>query len=162
MQLVVADTGPVNYLILVGHIDTLSRLFEKVILPASVRDELKHSGAPQTVRQWIASPPAWIEIHQAVNPHDPALGDLDVGEEEAIILAVQLHADMVLMDDREGVLAARSRGFRVTGTLGILSIAASQNFIELSDAFDRLKRTNFHYQQEIMDQLLADSRERLK
>jgi predicted nucleic acid-binding protein len=154
---VVADTGPVNYLLLIRHIDVLPLLFEKVILPASVRNELKHPKAPETVRQWIADPPAWIEVHEAVNPHDPALADLDAGEEEAIILAVELHADMVLMDDREGVIAARSRGFRVAGTLGILSMAASQGFVDLADAFARLKRTNFHYQQEIMDQLLADS-----
>jgi hypothetical protein len=66
VQLVVADTGPINYLILIGHIGILPALFEKVILPAVVRDES--------------------------------------GEEDAITLAVELHADLILMDDRDGAL----------------------------------------------------------
>ena len=64
MQLVIADTGPVNYLILIGHIDVLPALFEKVILPAIVRDELKHRKAPLAVQSWIADPPPWVEVRQ--------------------------------------------------------------------------------------------------
>ena len=69
MQLVIADTGPINYLILIGHIDILPVLFQKVILPSIVRDELKHQKAPAAVQQWIANPPAWVEVHSI--PHAP-------------------------------------------------------------------------------------------
>jgi predicted nucleic acid-binding protein len=65
---------------------------------------------------------------------------LDAGEEDAIAPAVELHADLILMDDRDGVLVARSKGFRVAGTLGVLSMAAEHG-----------------YQQEVMDQLLAEN-----
>jgi predicted nucleic acid-binding protein len=58
VQLVIADTGPVNYLIPIGHIDILPALFQKVILPAVVRDELEHQKAPAAVQQWIANLPA--------------------------------------------------------------------------------------------------------
>ena len=47
MQLVIAETSPINYLILIGHIDILPVLFQKVILPAVIRDELSHKKAPQ-------------------------------------------------------------------------------------------------------------------
>ncbi len=40
MQVVIADTGPVNYLILIGHIDILPAMFEQVLLPSAVRGEL--------------------------------------------------------------------------------------------------------------------------
>jgi predicted nucleic acid-binding protein len=155
--LVIADTGPINYLILIGHIDALPALFEKVILPAAVRDELRHRKAPPAVQNWIADPPSWAEGHQSVHVHDPSMETLDAGEEDAIGLAVELHADLILMDDRDGALIARSKGFRVAGTLGILSMAAERGLVNLAEAFERIKLTSFHYQQEIMDQLLADA-----
>jgi predicted nucleic acid-binding protein len=81
VQLVIADTGPVNYLILIGHIDVLPALFEKVILPAVVRDELKHRKASPVVQQWIADPPLWVEIHASAQVHDPSADALDPGED---------------------------------------------------------------------------------
>ncbi len=58
MQLVIADTGPVNYLILIGHIDILPALFHQVILPSAVLDELNETRTPASVRDWIAAPPS--------------------------------------------------------------------------------------------------------
>jgi len=157
VQLVIADTGPINYLILIGHIDILPALFQKVILPAVVRDELKHQKAPAAVQQWIANPPAWAEVHPTPHAHDPAMEKLDAGEEDAIALAIELHADLILMDDRDGILVARSKGFRVSGTLGILSMAAAHGLLGLAEAFDRIKRTSFYCRQEVVDQFLADA-----
>jgi predicted nucleic acid-binding protein len=91
-----------------------------------------------------------------VHVHDPALDKLDAGEEDAIALAVELRADLLLMDDREGVIVARRMGFKVAGTLTILAMAAQHRLLNLADAFDRIKRTNFHYQQELMDQFINE------
>jgi predicted nucleic acid-binding protein len=161
VRLVIADTGPINYLILIGHIDILPGLFDKVILPGVVRDELKHRNAPPAVRGWIADLPSWAEVRHAAHVFDisraASLEALDAGEEEAIALAVELRADLILMDDRDGVLVARSKGFRVAGTLGILSMAAGRGLVNLPEAFESIKQTNFYYQQEIMDQLLAEA-----
>jgi predicted nucleic acid-binding protein len=132
VQLVIADTGPINYLILIGHIDILPALFQKVILPAVVRDELKHRKAPAAVQQWIANPPAWAEVHPTPHAQDPAMAQLDSGEQDAIALAIELHADLILMDDRDGILVARTKGFRVSGTLGILAMAAAHGLLSLA------------------------------
>jgi len=61
VRLVIADTGPINYLILIGHIELLPVLFEKVTLPAAVQSELTSHKAPDAVRNWTANPPAWLE-----------------------------------------------------------------------------------------------------
>jgi predicted nucleic acid-binding protein len=158
VQLVIADTSPINYLLLIGHIEILPALFQKVILPGEVRDELSHPKAPPVVRNWIASAPAWVEIRQKPSgiDHDRSLESLDIGEEAAIRLAIHLKAVLLLMDDEEGVIAARRKGLEVTGTLGVLSRAAQRNLLDLADAFDRLKRTNFRYPQEVMDQFLRE------
>jgi predicted nucleic acid-binding protein len=158
VRLVIADTSPINYLLLIGYIDILPALFDRVTLPAIVRDELSHPKAPPAVRNWIAAPPAWVDVRQTptVHAHDASMDRLDAGEEDAIALAVELHADLLLMDDEEGVLVARGKGLEVTGTLGILSRAAQRQLLNLTEAFERIKLTNFHYQQEIMDRFLAE------
>ena len=158
MQLVIADTGPVNYLLLIGHIDILPALFEKVILPVAVKDELSNPDTPVSVRDWMADPPSWVEVHQTMSPIvDVSLRELGVGETEAIALATELHADLLLMDDRRGVKAALQRGLAVTGTMGLLTRAARQGILDLADAFERLKNTNFRYWQEIMDAMLREA-----
>ena len=157
MQLVIADTSPINYLLLIGHIDVLPAVFQKIVLPGIVRNELSHPKAPLVVRDWIANPPAWVEIRPTTShPHDAALDGLDAGEEDAIALALELHADVLLMDDEDGAIVARAKGFEVTGTLGVLNRAAQRRLVDLADAFDRIKRTNFRYRQETMDALLAE------
>lgn len=109
-QLVIADTSPLNYLVLIGHVDILPALFERVILPSAVWDELKHAKAPSAVTDWIASRPAWVDVRRTSHLHTGSLEMLDAGEEAAIALAVELHADLLLMDDEEGVIAARAKG----------------------------------------------------
>lgn len=153
---VVADTSPINYLILIGHVAVLPALFGKVILPAVVRDELARPKAPLMVRDWLANPPAWLEVRSSVQTGDPSLADLDDGERSAILLAMELHADLLLIDERRAAKTARSKGFRVAGTLAILGMAARRDLLNLPDALDRLKQTSFHYSQEILDQFLAE------
>jgi predicted nucleic acid-binding protein len=95
MRLVVADTSPLNYLILIGHAALLHSLFEKIFVPQVVRDELAHMGAPEEVRRWIAAPPAWLEIEPVdLLNNDPDLSRLDDGEHAAILLAEKMHADL--------------------------------------------------------------------
>jgi predicted nucleic acid-binding protein len=153
---VVADTSPINYLILIGHVAVLPVLFGKIILPTVVRDELARPKAPLAVREWLANPPAWLEVHPSLQAADISLADLDDGERSAILLALELHADLLLIDERRAAKTARSRGFRVAGTLAILGMAARRDLLRLSDAIDRLKRTSFHYSQEVLDQFLAE------
>jgi len=86
---------------------------------------------------------------------DPALAALDDGEQAAIALASATNADLLLMDDRDGVAVARARGVEVTGTLGVLDRAALRGLIDLSTAFAALRATNFHVNQKLLDVLLA-------
>ena len=116
MRLVIADTGPINYLVLIGNIDLLPVLFENVILPSAVRAELADPDAPPSVRNWIADSPAWVDIQETPIPefNQAPVEGLDEGETAAIALAILLHADLVLMDDRRGVIVARGKGLSVT------------------------------------------------
>ena len=86
---------------------------------------------------------------------DSALQSLDEGERAAIALALYVHADLILIDERKGASVAVSKGFEVTGVLGVLELAARQGLLDLADTFTRLKATNFRYRQSILDEILS-------
>jgi len=161
MRVVVADTSPLNYLTLIDAVDLLPRLFDRVFVPAAVYDELTDDGAPAVVRAWIAQAPPWLEVKP--NPDsssdDAVAMALDDGERAAVELAGAIGADLILMDDRDGAAFARAKGFAVTGTLGVLDLAARRGLIDLPQAFARLKATSFHYRQGLLDALLARRQE---
>lgn len=155
MRLVVADTGPLHYLVLIGHIDLIPALFETVFVPSEVRDELSRAETPPEVRAWIGRPPAWITVVPALAATaDPDLLRIDRGERAAIVLADSLKVDAILMDDRAGVAAAKARGFAVVGTLGILDAAARHGHVDLPQALARLRKTTFRRKDELFDALL--------
>lgn len=66
MLLVVADTGPLRYLIEIGHIEILPRLFQKILVPTLVFDELRHDSAPHLVKLWAKTPPDWVDVLPAM------------------------------------------------------------------------------------------------
>ena len=155
MQLVIADTSPINYLILIGRIGLLPRLFERVALPSAVERELADLDAPLDVRNWIANPPSWLELHPTLEfGNDPVEG-LDEGESAAIALAEFLHADLLLIDERAGFRAAKKRGLCVTGTLGVLDLAAERGLIDFAEAIHRLENTSFWLPTSLLETLRA-------
>ena len=156
MRLVVADGSPLNYLVWIEQVEILPALFERIFVPEVVQNELRHSEAPESVRRWIAAPPSWLEIvPEEHESGDPDLLRLDDGERAAILLAIRIGAELLVIDDRDGVDLARSRGLAVTGTLGILDLAATRGLIRLSEAVERLKGTSFRYPPDLLNALLA-------
>lgn len=141
-RVVVADTGPLHYLVLIGQIDLLPRLFAAVTVPTIVRDELLHPNTPQSVRDWAADPPPWLAVAMPPAHDERALQRLDAGESAAIALALALPADLILMDDRAAVAVARARGLAVVGTIGTRDLAGRRKLIDIADAVGRLKATN--------------------
>ena len=120
-MIVVADAGPIHYLILIEAIDVIYPLYDRVLVPKTVAEELTQSGAPEVIRTWMERPPEWCQIRPDP-PDDPALkAFLDPGERAAIALALSFPADRFLIDDWEGRVEAERRGLRITGTLGVKS-----------------------------------------
>ncbi|MGH9611417.1 MAG: DUF3368 domain-containing protein, partial [Bryobacteraceae bacterium] len=124
-MIVVADTSPLNYLIWVECDRLFHDVYGLIVVPAGVMQELDHARAPSPVRAWLARLPGWVEVQRTVAAPDPGLSDLGLGEQEAIQLAEEQHADLLLIDERKGRQAAKRRGLRTTGTLGVL-LAAGQ------------------------------------
>jgi predicted nucleic acid-binding protein len=70
-----------------------------------------------------------------------------------ITLALSIGGESVLLDERKGRQAARERGLRVSGTLGVIRLAADQKLITLNDALDRLEKTNFRVSMRLLNSL---------
>lgn len=142
-MIVVSDTTPINHLILAGQIFVLPQLLGKVIIPFAVLQELQNSKTPEVVRDFIKNSPEWLETRQAHVLFDAELDELDAGEREAIILAEQLKADLILIDERRGRQTALKRHLPVVGTLGILERASDKGLIDLSETLHQLKENGF-------------------
>jgi len=161
-MIVVADTTPVNYLILIGEIDVLPKLYGRVVIPHAVQEEWIRSRAPASVRAWIEQPPRWLEILSPAPFVDSALAKLDAGEREAIALAEQLlfssDAIQLIVDELHGRREAERRGLPVIGTIGVLREAAEEGLLDLRSAIDRLRQTSFHISPAILTRLLDNAR----
>jgi predicted nucleic acid-binding protein len=142
-MIVVSDTSPLNYLVIIGRHELLHQLFGQVIIPSAVAAELRHCGAPAIVRHWLASPPAWLQIVSAIRVED-SLAQLGAGEAEAITLAQRLKADILLCDDAEARPAAAARGLKVTGTLGLLEAGSIKGLLDLPTAIQQLRNTTLN------------------
>lgn len=154
-MIVVADTTPLNYLILIGHPDVLHALYDKVIVPSAVLRELQHAKAPVQVSLWAQSPPLWLE-ERVVRQLDPTLpSTLGDGEREAISLGLQLRAELLLMDERIGRVHARARRIPAVGTLLVLLQAAQNGLLEYRDALSRLRSAGFRFSAELETEMLA-------
>jgi predicted nucleic acid-binding protein len=127
-RVVVSDTSPIRALAHFGELVWLERLFGQIYLPPAVAQELASPSNPLTVV--IARNVPFLSI---VAPTDAARIaalqlTLDSGEAEAIALAEQLKADLILVDETVGRRAALDAGFQILGTLGIILEAKRQGW----------------------------------
>lgn len=156
-MIVVADTSPLNYLILIEEIDLLFALFGHVLLPQAVFQELQHPKTSPKVSEWVAHHPPWVQV---LTPN-PATNDelirLDPGEREAIQLALELGINTVLLDEADGRRLAKKFHLEVRGTLGILERGARLGLLDFRMALSKLERTNFRLSPAVRNAFLKRS-----
>jgi predicted nucleic acid-binding protein len=151
-MVVIADSSPIVALVNIGHIDVLPKLFGHVLIPPAVSSEIAAPARPQAVRDFAAARPPWLEVRSPTTVE--ALPGLHRGEREALSLAIELGADLVLIDERRGYREAVARKLNAVGTVRVLERAAAEGMLELRDAFERLKRTDFWISHKLLDERL--------
>jgi predicted nucleic acid-binding protein len=159
-MIVVADTSPLNYLIQIECEAILSVLYKDVLVPKLVLAELCHPEAPAAIHKWLLDIPRWIEVRQTISLPDSNLAFLGPGEREAIQLAQEQHADLLLIDERKGRAEARRRGLATTGTLGVLLAAGERGLVDPAASYQRLSsETTFRVTPELQEVFLQRVRE---
>ena len=151
-MIVVSNTSPVNYLVLLKKDYVFPAMFGAVFAPPAVVAELSSKGAPEAVRAWIGSPPSWLHV-QSPRDVDRSL-DLDTGEREAIALAQELNADRILLDEAKARRAAISRGLKVAGTLAVLFEASERGLLDLGQTINELGATNFYLDEKLVQAIM--------
>jgi predicted nucleic acid-binding protein len=159
-MVVVADTAPLHYLVQIGYDALLPQLFAEVLIPPAVWQELHEENTPAVVQRWVEQIPAWLRVGSLQAPPDQSLASLDAGEREAIQLAHEVGAILLLIDERAGARMAREQGLLVTGTLGLLLDAAQQGLLPLEEALGRLATTNFRRTSQLFHQVRELARQR--
>ncbi len=157
-MLVVADSSPINILIRIECTHVLPALFGTVVIPPEVRQELSDVRTPDVVRLWMSSLPAWLSVHPAVSVE--SISPLNLGEQAAISLAREMHADALLIDDLDGRRAAAQRGLVVIGTLGVLERAAERALVDLEHVVTALRATDFRLSESLL--VAALQRDRMR
>jgi uncharacterized protein len=126
--IVISDTSAILNLAIIGQLDLLRRLYDKVVIPSAVLKEIKNTKAPDAIPLEL---PAWIEVKSVDNTSlVVALStELDDGESEAICLAVELAADLLLLDERLARQVASRFHLRYIGLLGVLIEAKRKSIV---------------------------------
>jgi predicted nucleic acid-binding protein len=118
-MIIVSDTSPLNYLVLIGYVDVLAKLFGRIIIPRAVFREMQHPKTPPEVKTWMNAAPAWLEVRQADFSWFTPSKKLGDGEHEAIALAKRTNA-AILIDDRDGTREAHKNSLTTVSTLTLL------------------------------------------
>ena len=153
MAEVVADTSPIIALHQAGQLSLLQRLFSQIQIPPGVAQELR-PGMPE--------PPAWIVVRPLAHPIASEIlrASQGVGESEALALAMEVQADLVIVDDRPARRLAANLGFPVVGTAGTLLRAKQLGFIsEVRPLLDEIIRRGFRLSRAIRERVLMDAGE---
>jgi hypothetical protein len=158
--IVVSDTSPITNLAAIGRLDLLRQIYGQVIIPDAVFQELtdvggQHPGAIVQQLDWVESRTVSNQILVTA-----LQVELDKGEAEAIALARELAADLLLIDEHLGRAAATRLGVRIIGLLGVLIEAKHRGLIqEVKPLVDALMNHGFHVKHDLYQIVLKTAGE---
>ena len=165
---VVADTSPLSYLILIGEVEVLPHFYEEISMPPAVSEELRHPDGPGRTQRWIEDPPTWLQVENPPGQGSREVGSetqsmlhsLERGERHAIRLARSKEdssqgKSLLVIDERDGRLIAMDLGLPITGTLGTLDEAASEELVDAERVAAQLKETSFRASEELYRWLIG-------
>lgn len=162
-MIVISDSSPLINLACINRVELLPAIFEHIIIPQSVYEEIVILGRGQPGSEIIESA-NWISIKDCtlIEQVNQFRKELDQGEAEALALALELNADILLMDEFKGRSIARQKEIRVIGLLGILLEAKKKNLIEnVKNEMDRLiSEANFWISAELYSEVLKSASEK--
>lgn len=159
---IVSNASPLIHLAYVGHLDILRALYGEVLIPEAVWQEVVVKGSSQPGSKEVQEAD-WIKRHSVTNQMlvRALQRDLDAGESEAIVLAIETGAELLLMDERLGREVARYLGVRCIGLVGVLLEAKQKGFIPaIKPLLEALRyRSGFYLSDTLVKRVLQDAGE---
>ena len=156
-MIVASNTSPIVNLAVIGWLELLQKLYGKVFIPQSVEHEIAVIGAGQPGAMEIQTL-EWVESREVMDRVLVTVlqAELDAGEAEAIALAIQLEADLLLMDERRGREVSYRFGLQFIGLLGVLVEAKHKSYIPKVKPLldDLIAKAGFWVEHRLYDQVL--------
>lgn len=155
-RIVVSNSSPLIHLSQIGRLYLLREFFESILIPPAVYREVVVEGRGRPGAEEVKNA-GWIIVRGIRGEHMKVIlrRVLDEGEAEAIVLALEVNASLILLNDREARIQAKSLGLNVTGTLGILLRARRLGLIRnLRPEIEKLKKTGFRISQSLEEEIL--------
>lgn len=129
-RLVIVNATPVIALSLIAKLDLLNQLYNEVLMPPKVKEEILAGGVTGVGREELLNA-TWIKVTPLEDSRRAdLLADLDRGEAEVIALALEQNSDLVIIDERLARRHAQRMGLKVSGTVGVLLRAKQQGLVE--------------------------------
>jgi predicted nucleic acid-binding protein len=156
-MIVVSDTTPLIGLASIGRLELLHALFEEVYIPQAVYDETVTHGREGGIAKQAVANADWIHVVEVKDrlAVDVLLDEMDVGEVETIILASEMNADWVLMDERKGRRKLDQLNIPKIGTIGILLKAKQLELIpKIKPEIEKLQQTGFSISASVVSEIL--------
>ncbi|MCB0561131.1 MAG: DUF3368 domain-containing protein [Lewinellaceae bacterium] len=156
-MIIISDTSPITSLLAINHIHLLHDLYGFVTIPEGVKQELLRVESRRPEIENLLSE-GWLQVKPITDQElfNKIFVDLDQGESEAITLGLELHADLILIDETKGRRMAKAYGLQVTGLLGVLMEAKSKKLIpsvkELLDGL--IEKAGFYVKHDLYDSVL--------
>lgn len=129
----VADAGPLIHISWIGRLDILRLVFDELVAPVAVRDEVLRAGPdmPGAAALRDAFAAGWLTVQPVIDTArvEALRPGLDRGEAEAIVLMREVNADLILLDDGRARHFATQQGLPLTGTVGILRTARDRGLV---------------------------------
>src|SRR4030067_40619 len=140
----VSSSTPLIALSRIGQFTILKKYFSEINIPKAVYDEVVIQGGELYGAKEVKNL-KWVNVQEVKNylAVDALKASLDDGESEAIILAIESKANLLLIDDADGRKIAQSMGLKITGTVGILLMAAENGDLNLKTSLDHLMAEGF-------------------
>ncbi|MCA9897967.1 MAG: DUF3368 domain-containing protein [Anaerolineales bacterium] len=161
-MIVVSDTSILINLARLGELELLQKLYGGIHVPTAVWHEVVENGRGQPGAAEVENAP-WISVKTVSNQAfvKALRQDLDAGESEAIALALELQAELLLMDERLGRATAQYFGLKYIGLLGILKLAKDRSFLaEIRPYLDKLRNeVGFYLSDALYQRVLQDAKE---
>lgn len=160
-KLVVSDTTAITHLAKIGELNILQLLYKEILIPEAVHSELSQVKRTQPGALQVLNS-KWIKVVPIKNRTvvDKLLPHLDLGESEAIALSIELHSDVLIIDEVAGRSVAKKLGRNIIGMVGVLLEAKKKNYIKTVRPYlDNLRRTGFRLSDDLYQLALKSSGE---
>ena len=164
MRKVISNSSPLIALSKISQLELIEKLFGKIIIPKAVYEEVVVKGGNRAgVNEIKKAVDDWIQVKEIKDRKEVNVlqAVLDYGEAEVIVLAQEINADLLILDNREPRIFAKHLGFKIIGTIGIILLANKKGIINKPlEKILELREKGFYISNSLLNEIIKEIKDR--